>query len=294
MILWVLYRTTALFMLILSLMGLVLAYGQSHTDDALLLVVNLPTHLQMRDVIILDTTTGVQYAIWRQQNVERVALSPDKQRLALALLSQRGLTLLNVAQLNDGSNRNQVQDGVSNPVWSPDGQWLAHTGRDFRLEGLYLTNQYGENLHLLLDIDSDGVPVWSPDSRGLAFVTEFDNQNVLQTIDIESGVISTLFSTSACIIQVDWSSQLRLLTANHTILVDVEAQTSTSQQTINLESYGTAYNVRWSPHNNTLAFTARRRAQEVVVTGIDDGQIRRYQIDGLWIVSVDWWQPQQR
>jgi Tol biopolymer transport system component len=292
MIQWMLYRFVALCAVILCLISLVLAYGQTHTEDALIIVVNSPVRFQMRDIVILDTVTGVQYTIWRQQNVERVAMSPDNQQLALALLSTGGLTSVNVANLDEVVNRNHLQDGIGNPVWSPDGQWLAHTGRDFRLAGLYLTASNGMNLALLLAINVQGNPVWSSDNRGLVFVTEVENRYLLQYIEIETGAISTLFSSPIHILEIDWSQHLQVLTAHQIITIDVETRTAIVQETLDLESYGIAYNLHWSPHNNALVFTPGRRAQEVVVIRLHNGRRRSYPIAGLWIVSVDWWQPE--
>ena len=86
---WLLYRVVIILSLFMTLIGLMLLYGQNQTQDALIVVVNSPARFAMRDVLLVDINTGVQYTLWRQQNVYRIAISPDNEQVAMALFSMK-------------------------------------------------------------------------------------------------------------------------------------------------------------------------------------------------------------
>lgn len=100
--------------------------------------------------------------------------SPDGQRLVLSRCSQFRRTCALVAVRSDGTGLRVLVVGNWNsgqPVWSPDGRWLAYTsdkgGYDSRL---WVARADGTGSHPIAPADLvPDRPVWSPDSQQLTF-----------------------------------------------------------------------------------------------------------------------------
>jgi TolB protein len=69
----------------------------------------------------------------------------------------------------DGSDRRLVQEGMHQPAFSPDGQWLALNGERQNYESLFVSRSDGGELRGITAYVEDGLPCWSPDGMGLAF-----------------------------------------------------------------------------------------------------------------------------
>lgn len=119
-----------------------------------------------------------QYGLTGVEKIAAPAFSPDGTKLAWwvygALNGGEAKTALAVFDLQAG---NAILlhpytpisgEGYSNPVWSPDGQWLASNviGEESR-SALWVFKADGSEEHLLGDGAS---PVWSPASNALVFI----------------------------------------------------------------------------------------------------------------------------
>ena len=98
---------------------------------------NADTGLSTTDVVLRDLTDGQVYAL--QDAVDSAfdpAISPDAQSIAFAKRNSSGMTDLWLASRAGGAAV-KLTDGLqaTNPVWSPDGAWIAFIRMiDFRFQ----------------------------------------------------------------------------------------------------------------------------------------------------------------
>ena len=70
-----------------------------------------------------------------------------------------------------GSDKTRLTKSGYDPAWSPDGQWIAFTGRFLGNYDIFLMRPDGTGLTQLTDDDEhDEYPTWSPDGTRIAFV----------------------------------------------------------------------------------------------------------------------------
>ncbi|HYM23819.1 MAG TPA: S9 family peptidase [Vicinamibacterales bacterium] len=130
--------------------------------------------------------SGLQSSdLLKLRSVNAVELSPDGARVAY------------VVENNDGPGRPwgqlwvmTIADGKSvrfggekepsgNPVWSPDGQWIAFRGRSGDRSGLVIARPDGSGMKFVAEMAGTNAPLpgagktvaWSPDSKRIAFVS---------------------------------------------------------------------------------------------------------------------------
>jgi len=132
-----------------------------------------PRRLQSADYYKLRAVTGV-------------ALSPDGRRAAYTVQSTdtpgRPRAQLWLMSLADGRSLRVgtgADDTGSDPVWSPDGQWIAYAGSTGGRDGLMLVAAAGGAPRRLAEMTATNSPLtyegraiaWSPDSRRIAYVS---------------------------------------------------------------------------------------------------------------------------
>lgn len=72
-----------------------------------------------------------------------------------------------------------TEEGASNPVWSPDGRWIAYSGRRQGRSGVVISRPDGSEARLVAEVMGTNHPLprsgasvaWSPDSRQIGFVS---------------------------------------------------------------------------------------------------------------------------
>src|SRR5262249_14428423 len=119
------------------------------------------------------------------RSVAAVQLSPDGRRAAYVVENNDGqrrpwgqvwvMTVADGRSARLGAER----DPSGNPVWSPDGQWLAYQGSTGDKSGLMVSRADGTNARLLAEMTGTNAPLpgsggtitWSPDSKRIAFVS---------------------------------------------------------------------------------------------------------------------------
>jgi dipeptidyl aminopeptidase/acylaminoacyl peptidase len=129
---------------------------------------------------------GVQSGdLLKLRSVVAVQLSPDARRAAYVIESNDGQRRpwgqLWVMTIADGRTTRigAERDPSGNPVWSPDGQWLAYEGRVGDKSGLCVARSDGTSPRFLAEMTGTNAPLpgsgstvtWSPDSKRIAFVS---------------------------------------------------------------------------------------------------------------------------
>jgi dipeptidyl aminopeptidase/acylaminoacyl peptidase len=119
------------------------------------------------------------------RSVAAVALSPDGARVAYTVENNdtagRPYRQLWVMTLADGKSGRigGEKDRGGEPYWSPDGHWIAFSGRVGERSGLHVARPDGSGLRFLAETRGTNSPLtfegrgiaWSPDSKRLAFVS---------------------------------------------------------------------------------------------------------------------------
>ncbi len=123
--------------------------------------------------------------LYKLRSVGDVALSPDGMTIAYTVSHNDGegrpYSQLQVKNLQSGSvaEFSTGKDRSSNPVWSPDGKWLAYEGMLGGKKGLIVAGADGRNPKFIAALEGTNHPLtetgakvsWAPDSKRLAFVT---------------------------------------------------------------------------------------------------------------------------
>jgi Tol biopolymer transport system component len=145
----------------------------------------------------------------------------------------------------DGSDLKKLTDTgfESDPVWSPDGEWLAFTSRREAIPGVYVMRADGSGLRR---VTGGSEPSWSSDGRQLAFVSPPPPAD---------GTATTLTT-----IHVDGSNRRDVFQSSATI--------------------GSFQDPEWSPDGRRVAFTAVWRAPstwrvDVLVVNLDGTGLQR-------------------
>ncbi len=107
-------------------------------------------------------------------------LSPEGKR---AVMDIRG-EIINLPA-DEGVVYNLSESSASrekNPVWSPDGKWIAFFSDKSGEEELYITNPYAKSAWIQLTSSGKGYrmnPVWSPDSKSILFHDKYMQLNLV-------------------------------------------------------------------------------------------------------------------
>lgn len=121
----------------------------------------------------------------RFRDVAQVAISPDGSKIAYTVLNydKPGRPYPQLWLMDVGSGKTQrVGDADSangNPVWSPDGKWIAYAGEEQGKNGLCIVRSDGSDATFLAEAEGTNAPIpgqgndvsWSPDSKQIAFVS---------------------------------------------------------------------------------------------------------------------------
>lgn len=111
--------------------------------------------------------------------------------------------------VHDGSIEKLLESGdfpSPNPVFSPDGKWIAYNSKQEGDSEIYIMAADGsQQRRLTFQPAEDFIPVWSPDGTKIAFLSEADRQRNIQIVELETGEVYPLTTGSRVIWYVGWS-----------------------------------------------------------------------------------------
>lgn len=135
-----------------------------------------------REIVFCSTRSG-EREIWSKNlesgrlkqlatigGISYPAISPDGKRIAF-IQREQGLFILN-RESGDVTRAGAPEKVYFRPAWSPDGQFLAVTGKDWGKTDIYLLTSGGGNTLLLTKSSvKEGMPSWGPDGESLVTVS---------------------------------------------------------------------------------------------------------------------------
>ena len=202
------------------------------------------------------------------RSVASVEVSPDAARVAYTVENNDGagrpygqlwvMTLADGKSVRFGGDK----EPSGNPVWSPDGQWIAYRGRVGDKAGLAIAHPDGSGARFLAEMSGTNSPLpttgatiaWAPDGRRIAFVSSVPGPETADATGDPIVITRYLYKPDAAEGNTRFNDNRRL----HIFVVDV-ASGRVEQLTD-----GTHYehSIDWSPNGQEIAFVSNREPNE--------------------------------
>lgn len=150
----------------------------------------------------------------------------------------------------------------SNPEWSPDGKWIAYSGKLGDKSGLILARADGGGKRFLTATEETNSPLpttgqtvaWSPDSRQIAYVSAQPGPETAEAGGDPVVITRYLYKPDAAEGNSHFNDNRRL----HIFVLDVAA--GTSRQLTSGTHY--EHSIDWSPDGKEIAFISNREPNE--------------------------------
>jgi dipeptidyl aminopeptidase/acylaminoacyl peptidase len=252
-----------------------LAIGVTTCAVALAAAVSAQTRLQSGDLLKLRSVAGVD-------------LSPDGSRAAYVVENNDGTGRpygqIWIMTLADGKTTRlgAEKEPSSDPVWSPDGQWLAYSGRVGDKRGLAIVRADGSGARLLAETVGTNAPLpgsstspsWSPDGKRIAYVSATPGPETADATGDPVVITRYLYKPDAGEGMTRFNDNRRL----HLFVVDVAS--GRSEQLTDGVFY--EHSVDWSPNGNELLYLTNHDADhdeffnyDVYAMKLADKSVRR-------------------
>jgi dipeptidyl aminopeptidase/acylaminoacyl peptidase len=234
-------------------------------------------------------SAGFQSADFQKlRSVGTVQFSPDGSRLAYSVTRNDGprqpVGQLWIMTLADGKSicLSAGDEPSGNPEWSPDGKWIAYTGRLGDQRGLLLARPDGTAKRFLTNIEGTNSPLpttgrtvaWSPDSRQIAFVSAQPGPEAADAAGDPMVITRYLYKPTAGEGNSHFNDNKRL----HIFAIDV-AGGPPRQLTSGTRH---EHSIEWSPAGKEIVFVSNREQNEDQFFNYDlfalnpaNGEVRR-------------------
>lgn len=228
--------------------------------SAAALLVTASAHAQVRTFASGD--------LYKLRSAGGVTLSPDGARLAYTVSNNDGpgrpYSQLWVMTLADGRSLRLAKEKESSgsPEWSPDGQWIAYSGKQGDKSGLMVSHPDGSAAKFLSALEGTNNPLptmgkrfaWSPDSKRLAFVNAVPGPETAEATGDPIVITRYLYKPDADEGLSHFNDNRRL----HIFVADI-ASGQIKQLT---DGAHYEHSIDWSPDGREIAFVSNREPNE--------------------------------
>jgi len=224
----------------------------------------------------------------RLRSVGDVTLSPDGRTVAYVVQDRerpgRPRSQIWITDLEGSAPRQLAgaDESTSNPLWSPDGRWLLHSGTVDDRSGLVIRRPDGSEPRFLAEISGTNHPLpgtgesvaWSPDSRTVAFLSSTPGPEPVAEEGAPIVVDRYLYRTTGGDGRSYFNDNRRL----HIFVVDIESR-DVRQLT---DGNGYEHSIDWSPDGTEILFVSnadpdpdRFFNHDIFAVRVADGFVRR-------------------
>lgn len=259
------------------------------TTFVLALSIPIPTLAAPAQPAQADETSRLQSSdLYKLRSVGTVALSPDEARVAYTVENRnrpgRPYSQVWVMELTTRKTQRPggEKEATSNPVWSPDGKWLAFQGSGGDNSGLIVARPDGSARRVLAPMKGTNSPLpgqgesvtWSPDCKQIAFVSSTPGPETAEAGGDPMVITRYLYKPTAGEGLTHFNDNRRL----HIFIVDA----GTSQVRQATDGTYDEHSIDWSPDGKEILFASNREPNsdeffnyDLFALNVADGSVRR-------------------
>lgn len=226
--------------------------------------------------------------LYRLRSVNQVALSPDGRRVAFSVTVSdhpgrpySQIWIMELAAQKAGQVGGTASTG-SDPVWSPDGKWLAFLGEQGTQSGLWIARGDGSAPRFLASVVGSNSPLplqgaritWSPNSKQIAFISSTPGPETAQATGDPMVITRYLYKPTFTEGLTHFNDNRRL----HIFVTDVSTR-RTRQLT---DGSNDEHSIDWSPDGKEILFVSNHEPNsdeffnyDVFALKVADGHARR-------------------
>lgn len=224
----------------------------------------------------------------KMRSVGGVQFSPDGSRIAYTITRNDGsrgpIGQLWIMTLSDGKSiiLSSGDEGSGNPEWSPDGKWIAYSGKLDGKSGLMIAHPDSSGKKFLATMEGTNSPLpttgrtiaWSPDSKQIAYVSAQPGPETADATGDPIVITRYLYKPTASEGNSHFNDNKRL----HIFVVDLE--TGASRQLTSGTHH--EHSIEYSPDGKEIALISNRESNEdqffnydMFALNVASGDIRR-------------------